>query len=197
MDEQTQAQIFEPFFTAPPAGGGTGLGLAAVYGFVRQSGGAIVVESVPGEGPTFRIALPQDRQTAAAPVDRQSTPPVESATILITDDEESVRTLVRRVLLAAGYRVLTAETPEAAIDICRTYAGAIDLLLTDVIMPQMSGPELAEAARQMRPELPVLFMSGYTGDARARLVDASAPLLQKPFTAARLSEAVRDALKKI
>jgi PAS domain S-box-containing protein len=196
MDEATQAQIFEPFFTTKPPGLGTGLGLAMVYGFVTQSDGAISVRSAPGQGTTFRIALPQERVQGVVRNERTAAVAKGSETILVTEDEETVRVLVRRVLQGAGYRVLIAEGADCALDIIRSYAGSIDILLTDVVMPQTSGPELAERARHLRPDLPVLFMSGYSGrEVHTRgLIDGSVALLQKPFSPARLSEAVRAAL---
>ncbi len=196
MDEQVQAQIFEPFFTTKPLGHGTGLGLAMVYGFVKQSGGAISVLSAPGQGAIFRIAIPQNDHAEAAIEDRVEPSEGGSETILVAEDEETVRLLVQRLLTGAGYRVLTAGNPDDALRICREYKGAIDLLLTDVVMPQMSGPALAARARELRSEMNVLFMSGYTGaDISARgLEDGAEVLLQKPFSAVTLSEAVRAAL---
>jgi CheY-like chemotaxis protein len=195
MDEATQAQIFEPFFTTKPLGEGTGLGLAMVYGFVKQSGGAISVTSAPGAGATFRIVLPQQQDGVTAGVGDRGAVEPGSETILLTEDEATVRTLVRRLLHTAGYRVLTAASPEAALQICRTYDGSIDLLLTDVVMPQMSGTMLAREARQLRPSMSVLFMSGYSGPAlSAHGVDATVDLIHKPFTTAALSERVRAAL---
>ncbi|MGC4084422.1 MAG: PAS domain S-box protein [Vicinamibacterales bacterium] len=196
MDDIVQAQIFEPFFTTKPLGQGTGLGLAMVYGFVKQSGGAISVRSAPGEGATFRIAIPLNREGGTTPADAAHQMAVGSETILVSEDEETVRMLVRRLLSAAGYNVLTADGADEALRICREHRGPIDLLLTDVVMPQMSGPILANLATDLRPGMRVLFMSGYTGsDISARgFEDGTAMLIQKPFNAASLSEAVRTAL---
>jgi two-component system, cell cycle sensor histidine kinase and response regulator CckA len=195
MDEATQAQIFEPFFTTKPLGQGTGLGLAMVYGFVKQSGGAINVRSAPGAGATFRIALPQAASGSAevstlAPVVENG-----SETVLVTEDETTVRTLVRRVLERAGYHVLTAESADEALRICRGFEGRIDLLLTDVVMPQMSGTMLAQRTAAIRPGMRVLFMSGYSGR-EPGVAASSDPFLQKPFNAVALSEAVRSALAR-
>ncbi|MGE3958494.1 MAG: PAS domain S-box protein [Vicinamibacterales bacterium] len=196
MSEATQAQIFEPFFTTKPLGQGTGLGLAMVYGFVKQSGGAIAVRSAPGKGASFRIAIPQHHESRETRTERTHDVEGGSETILVAEDEDTVRTLVRRLLSGAGYTVLTANSADAALRICRDHTGPIDLLLTDVVMPQMNGPALATRATKLRPDMHVLFMSGYTGtDISARgLDDGTAKLLQKPFSAAALSEAVRSAL---
>ncbi|HUR33130.1 MAG TPA: PAS domain S-box protein [Vicinamibacterales bacterium] len=196
MDEATQAQIFEPFFTTKPLGEGTGLGLAMVYGFVKQSGGAINVRSAPGEGTTFSIALPRTHEDVLNLCPLPAAVEHGTGTLLVTEDEDTVRTLVRRVLERAGYLVLTADTPDEALRLCRSHEGPIDLLLTDVVMPQMSGTRLAEQARALRPAMRVLFMSGYSGqDISTRgLQDGAERFLQKPFSAGALSEAVRSAL---
>jgi len=197
MDETTQAHIFEPFFTTKPLGQGTGLGLAMVYGFVKQSGGAISVQSAKGSGSTFRIALPKVQNIDAECA--TCTQPVErgTGTVLVVEDDLTVRNLVQRLLEGAGYQVLTAESPDSAVEVCRTHDGTIDLLLTDVVMPQMSGPALVTRVAAVRPSMRVLFMSGYTGeDVAARgLADERTPLLHKPFSAASLTEAVRRALE--
>ncbi|MFN7917836.1 MAG: PAS domain S-box protein [Vicinamibacterales bacterium] len=196
MDEQVRSQIFEPFFTTKPLGQGTGLGLAMVYGFVKQSGGAISVRSAPGEGATFRIAIPQNREATVEEARPSRVVKSGTETILVAEDEDTVRSLVQRLLTGAGYSVLAANGPDAALRICREHKGRIDLLLTDVVMPQMSGPALAARATSLRPDMHVLFMSGYTGsEITARgIEDGSGALLQKPFSAAALSEAVRSAL---
>jgi two-component system cell cycle sensor histidine kinase/response regulator CckA len=199
MDEATKAQIFEPFFSTKPVGQGTGLGLPMVYGFVKQSGGAISVQSAPGAGTTVRIALP--RQTAGSvvrtkPLARPARPGTE--TILLVEDERAVRELVRRVLAAHGYHLLVAEGPEQALDACRSYPGTIHLLLTDVVMPQMSGRELAVEATKMRPEMRVQYMSGYSGAeiaAHGLIESGSDLLLQKPFGSSELTGAIRAALE--
>ena len=197
MDETTQAHIFEPFFTTKPLGQGTGLGLAMVYGFVKQSGGAISAQSAKGSGSTFRIALPKVQNIDAECA--TCTQPVErgTGTVLVVEDDLTVRNLVQRLLEGAGYQVLTAESPDSAVEVCRTHDGTIDLLLTDVVMPQMSGPALVTRVAAVRPSMRVLFMSGYTGeDVAARgLADERTPLLHKPFSAASLTEAVRRALE--
>jgi two-component system cell cycle sensor histidine kinase/response regulator CckA len=198
MDEATKAQIFEPFFSTKPVGQGTGLGLPMVYGFVKQSGGVISVQSAPGSGTTVRIALPRQAATStvgAEPLARPSRPGTE--TILLVEDERAVRELVRRVLAAHGYHLLVADRPEQALDACRSYPGTIHLLLTDVVMPRMSGRELAVEATRIRPDMRVQYMSGYSG-AEVAAHGLSEPgadaLLQKPFGSAELTGAVRRAL---
>ncbi len=196
MDEGTQTHIFEPFFTTKPLGEGTGLGLAMVYGFVKQSGGAIALRSAPGRGTVFHIALPQDHTVAAPRAASAPSMRAGSETVLVTEDEVTVRTLVHRLLEEAGYTVLPAAGASEALRVCREYPGPIDLLLTDVVMPHMSGTALARQAAALRPDMHVLFMSGYSGaEIAARgLSDTSLALLRKPFSAGELSDAVRNAL---
>ena len=199
MDEATKAQIFEPFFSTKPVGQGTGLGLPMVYGFVKQSGGAISVQSAPGAGTTVRIALPRVAAGTAVPIEalaRPARPGTE--TILLVEDERAVRELVRRVLTAHGYHLLVAEGPEQALDACRSYPGTIHLLLTDVVMPHKSGRELAIEATALRPEMRVQYMSGYSGTevaAHGLLEPGSDLLLQKPFGSSELTSAIRAALE--
>jgi two-component system cell cycle sensor histidine kinase/response regulator CckA len=198
MDEATKSHIFEPFFTTKEQGKGTGLGLATVYGIVQQSGGWIEVDSQPGQGTTFKVYLPgtvDEAQADVAPADLAG-PPCGSGTILVVEDEEIVRGLVQKVLRMQGYRVLAAERGDEALRICQEQEQEIDLLLTDVVMPGMSGRELAEQAAVMRPEMKVLFMSGYTDDAvvRHRVFDTEIAFIQKPFTPAALASKVQDVL---
>ena len=196
MDAETQARIFEPFFTTKELGKGTGLGLSTVYGVVRQSGGHIWVYSEPGQGTTFKIYLPLAGQTAR--LKQSAGSPAESLrgseTILLVEDEEALRGLTRSLLEDRGYTVLEAELPEAATEIARGHRGTIHLLLTDMVMPGMNGRDLAANLAAMRPEMKVLYMSGYTGFTHAGLADPEISLLAKPFTRETLLRKVREAL---
>jgi PAS domain S-box-containing protein len=196
MDAETQARIFEPFFTTKELGKGTGLGLSTVYGVVRQSGGHIWVYSEPGQGTTFKIYLPLAGQTAR--LQPPSAGPAESLrgseTILLVEDEEALRGLTRSLLEERGYTVLEAELPEAATEIARGHRGTIHLLLTDMVMPGMNGRDLAANLAAMRPEMRVVYMSGYTGFTHAGLADPEISLLAKPFTRETLLRKVREAL---
>ena len=191
------SHIFEPFFTTKGVGEGTGLGLATVYGIVRQSGGYIWVYSEPGQGTTFKIYLPLLQEIAPQPT---SVPePVLSSggeTIVVVEDETSVRSVMKRVLESAGYRVLEAGGASEAIEVLTTHPGQISLVLTDVVMPGVGGPELARRIQQRTPHLPVLFTSGYTDSeiGRRGLLQPGAAFLQKPFTPAALVRAVRERL---
>jgi signal transduction histidine kinase/ActR/RegA family two-component response regulator len=198
MDAATRSRIFEPFFTTKDAGIGTGLGLSIVYGIVKQSGGDILVHSEPGVGTSFKIYLPavakEARTTPARNSHARPTPAGE--TILLVEDEDQVRNLTRGMLKREGYRVLEASGGEEALAPIRDPRERIDLLLTDIAMPRMRGTELAREARQLRPGLKVLYMSGYT-DASVANRDAIEPgalFLQKPFTALDLHETVQAAL---
>jgi signal transduction histidine kinase/ActR/RegA family two-component response regulator len=197
IPREIQAQIFEPFFTTKEQGKGTGLGLATVYGIVKQSGGYIEVDSEPRQGTTFRIYLP--RLEAAVTVDRSVRPAAAAGgteTILLVEDEEGVRELARDILRASGYTVLEARNGAEALLLCERHQGPLDMLLTDVVMPRMSGRELAERLAPLRPELSVLYMSGYTDDAVIRhgVLAAGTAFLQKPFTPAALVLRVRETL---
>jgi two-component system, cell cycle sensor histidine kinase and response regulator CckA len=198
MDKATQARIFEPFFTTKEVGKGTGLGLATVFGIVKQSGGTIWVYSEPGRGTTFKVYLPQvdeaGRLVTTRPVSGSASHGTE--TILLVEDEEQVRHLVRTILHQHGYLTLVARDPAEALHLSDTHPGAIDLLLTDVVMPQMSGRQLAEQLSPRRPTMKVLYMSGYTDDAvvRSGVLQAEVAFVQKPLTPDTLAQKVRQAL---
>jgi signal transduction histidine kinase len=197
MDSATLARIFEPFFTTKERGKGTGLGLSTVFGIIQHSGGAIDVRSRPGEGTTFDIYLP--RIDAPATTDDRSVEPllrVGSETILLVEDEEPVRTMVKTVLERRGYHVIAAGDGKSAINASEQYHGPIHMLLTDVIMPRMSGPDLARELVQSRPEMRVLFVSGYTDDSVLRhgIEEGDVHFLQKPITPATLTRRLRELL---
>jgi two-component system, cell cycle sensor histidine kinase and response regulator CckA len=198
MDAATQSHLFEPFFTSKEPGKGTGLGLASVYGVVTQSGGHIEVDSTPGRGTTFRIYLPrfEERLEAVEPaaVPRTSLQGLE--TVLLVEDEVGVRGVAQQILQSAGYTVLAASDGEEAVRLSAQRAGPIHLLLTDVVMPGMSGPELARRLAAMRPALKVMYMSGYPEDAiiRRDLLDPRTVFLPKPFTRETLVRKVRESL---
>jgi PAS domain S-box-containing protein len=198
MDEAVRSRIFEPFFTTKEFGKGTGLGLATVYGIVKQSGGHIEVYSELGHGTTFKIYLPRlpngSPSTSISGI--QLTPAAGSETILLAEDEDALRRLSRLALESSGYQVLEACNGEEALRIFRQHADAIRLLVTDVVMPQMSGRQLADHARALRPDLKVLLLSGYTDDAAVRngLRESGMPFLHKPFTPVVLGRKVRQVL---
>jgi PAS domain S-box-containing protein len=198
MDHETQAHIFEPFFTTKGEGKGTGLGLATVYGVVKQSGGYISVESEPGKGSTFRIYLPriQEPVASAAPVEDGKKRAPGCETVLLVEDAHVLRELARELLEAGGYTVLEAANGADAISLAEKHPGPIHLLLSDVVMPGMNGPELAGKIIGARPDTKVLYMSGYTGDALPvqELLNSGAALLHKPFTGLSLATKVREVL---
>jgi PAS domain S-box-containing protein len=200
MDAATQARIFEPFFTTKEPGKGTGLGLSMVHGVVRQHGGAVQVRSVVGGGTTFEIYLPQvDAPAAPARVDETVSRDTHGReTILLVEDEDDVRALARELLERQGYRVLEASDGLQALDRYETEGDQIDLILSDVVMPRMSGRELVDRVRALRPDMRVLYMSGYTEDAILRhgVRDASTVLLGKPFAPADLLAKVREVLDR-
>jgi PAS domain S-box-containing protein len=194
MDEATRAQIFEPFFTTKQVGKGTGLGLATVYGIVKQHGGYVTVESELGRGSTFAVYLPRVEEEPEAEPEVTTAPGPHGKTILLVDDDEEVLTLAANVLRLEGYVVLEASTPTAALAICAEHKDPIDLLLTDVVMPVMSGRALAERVRPLRPEARIMYMSGYPGDVIGQhgVLD-SGSFVQKPFTPSALAAKVREA----
>jgi PAS domain S-box-containing protein len=198
MDAETQAHIFEPFFTTKEQGKGTGLGLATVYGVVKQSGGFIWVYSELGRGTTFKIYLPRvDEPAASIPeVHIPSSLARGTETVLLAEDEQDVREVAREFLESAGYVVLEAADGDAALEISATHSGAIDLLITDMVMPGISGQELARKMRSLRDGIRVIYMSGYSEHAagEAAKCDAAAAVLTKPFSRAVLLRTVRDIL---
>jgi nitrogen-specific signal transduction histidine kinase/CheY-like chemotaxis protein len=198
MDEKTRARIFEPFFTTKEIGKGTGLGLATVYGIVKQNGGFIWVYSEPGRGATFKVYIPvSPGAVAAAGRDTSVTRPAHGTeTILLVEDAPPVRAAVRRMLEQFGYRVIDAPTPGAAIGLVALQAEPIHLLLTDVVMPGMSGKQLAERLSVDRPGLRSLYMSGYTSEVALRygLLSGALAYIQKPFSPDALAFKVREVL---
>ncbi len=198
MDKDTQARIFEPFFTTKPPEKGTGLGLPSVYGLVKQSGGHIEVYSEVGLGTTFRVYLPAVEQTI---VESEEEPVFETdlegtETVLLVEDQEAVRDVAFDILQLYGYHVLVAEHPREAIEIARRYQGRLHLLLTDVLMPEMCGPEVAEKVRGLHSETRVLYMSGYAADAieQNKILEHGAAFLEKPFTPDEMARKVRAVL---
>lgn len=201
MDAETRSHIFEPFFTTKERGKGTGLGLATVYGIVKQSGGYVWVYSEPGKGSSFKIYLPRSADIpvpAPMPI-AHLLPHRGSETILVVEDEDAVRSLVAAALRASGYKVLAASHPEEALQACREHDGEIHLLLTDVVMPQMNGRELAERLKSLRPETKILYMSGYTDAAILHhgILERGEAFLQKPFTPNSLARKVREVLNVV
>jgi PAS domain S-box-containing protein len=195
MDPPTLQQVFEPFFTTKPAGSGTGLGLATVYGIVKQSGGYVWVESTPGFGTTVTVCLPQVPADAVVPGDALPEDlPMEGrpGTVLVVEDEEGVRDLVHRVLEEQGHQVLDAPDGERAFSMLDEFGLELDLVLSDIVVPGIGAGELDRKIRQLRPDLPVVYMSGYSRDEMVDrgLIDPDRPFLQKPFTGEELSDLV-------
>jgi CheY-like chemotaxis protein len=196
MTDEERQQLFDPFFTTKE--GGTGLGLATVYGIVEQSGGTIEVDSAPGVGSSFRIWLPRVVEDAEAPASAptRAEPSTGTETILLVEDEAVVRQLVAEILETSGYSVLQAADGPSALELLRRHTGALELLVTDVVMPGMSGPEVAHAVTSMRPGTQVLYTSGYTDQAIGHhgVLEPDVAFLQKPFSADDLTRKVRALL---
>jgi CheY-like chemotaxis protein len=192
MDPATQARIFEPFFTTKPVGEGTGLGLSTVYGIVEQHDGHVVVESAPGHGTTFRVYLPRVDEPAPEAQAAPSRPRTGWETILVAEDDPAVRTLASDMLREHGYTVLTAADGDEALHVAERHGARIHLLLTDVMMPRMSGLQLAGLFTAVRPEARVLYMTGYAEMPPV----ADGAIVQKPFTMFALMEAVRRTLER-
>jgi CheY-like chemotaxis protein len=199
MDATTQARIFEPFFTTKEVGKGTGLGLATVYGIVKQSNGHIAVDSTREQGATFKVYLPSvdAPPTPDAPIEASGVAPRGSETVLLVEDDEPLRTLAREILEFLGYTVLEAESPVIALQVAAGHQTPIHLLLTDVVMPQMNGKRLADRLLAGRPELKVLFMSGYTDGVIVEhgVLEPGIHFLHKPFTPAGLNSKIREVLR--
>ena len=197
MAPEVQARIFEPFFTTKPKGRGTGLGLATVYGIVKQNGGNVWVYSEPGKGTTFKVYLPRTREAAESPTPGGPANTFEGdETILLVEDDDRVRRLAKEVLLRHGYFIIEASDAERALSAAAAHPRHIHLLLTDVVMPSMSGRVLAQTLTGRYPRLKVLFMSGYTDNAIVHhgVLEAGVAFIQKPFTPTTLARAVREAL---
>jgi signal transduction histidine kinase len=198
MDAETQARIFEPFFTTKESGKGTGLGLSTVHGIVKQNGGHLEVYSELGRGTTFKVYLPRSQKSGQTSkiIRPQSKPARGSETILVAEDSESVRKLMKEILRSCGYQVLEADEGSRALDVCDRHEGPIHLLVTDTVMPGMSGPELAQHVRRKKPGIRILLTSGYTerGMSNHGLPEQGHPFLEKPFTVESLTHKVREVL---
>jgi CheY-like chemotaxis protein len=198
MDETTKAHIFEPFFTTKTQGRGTGLGLSTVYGIVKQSGGYIWVYSEPGRGTTFKLFFPRIAEIAENP-----TPPVQelgprtgSGTILLVEDDDSLRELLVATLQKSGYRIMEANTPETAIELATAHKEEVQLLLSDVVMPRISGVQLFELLQKSLPQLKAIFMSGYASEMLSRRdrLPSNSLFIEKPFSKESLLSIIHRAL---
>ena len=198
IGEETLEQIFEPFFTTKDVGKGTGLGLAMVYGIVKQSGGYIWVDSELGKGTCFTICLPRVRRTVVSDKNAADVPPpMGTETLLVVEDEEFIRAGMCEFLRSLGYTVFSASSGEDALSVASEHE-RVDLLITDVVMPKMSGRELSQMLASLRPDLKIIHMSGYTDDAVLRhgIHELGATFLQKPFSLGTLARRVRDTLNQ-
>ena len=199
MDKETQAHLFEPFFTTKPVGQGTGLGLATVYGIVKQNNGFLNVYSEPGHGTTFRIYLPRHADEAVAvEAGQEKSATRGSETILVVEDEPAILALTKTMLERLGYQVLVASSPGQAIQVAAEYTGQIHLLMTDVVMPEMNGRDLASQLSSTFPALKKLYMSGYTANVIAHhgVLDEGVIFIQKPFSKSDLARRIRAALDR-
>jgi two-component system cell cycle sensor histidine kinase/response regulator CckA len=197
MDEATKNRLFEPFFTTKEPGKGTGLGLSTVFGIVKQSGGSVQVYTEQGTGSSVKVYLPRiDQKVQLERAGRRKASLRGSETILLVEDDEMVRTLVRETLEREGYKVIDSADPVEAQRLADAHRGKIQLLITDVVMPKLSGKELARSLTHVRPDLKVLYMSGYTDSAivNSGILQKEVSFLQKPFTPAGLSSKVREVI---
>jgi len=198
MDSATQARLFEPFFTTKGSGKGTGLGLSTVFGIVKQSGGSVEVYSEPAKGTSVKVYLPRiDQPVSTEAQNARRAAPRGTETILLVEDEDMVRNLVRETLEREGYKVVDAPGPIEARQVAEQFRGHIHLLITDVVMPKVSGRELAMQLARRRPEMQVLYMSGYTDNAivNSGVLQKEVAFLQKPFTPGALTAKVREVLE--
>jgi two-component system, cell cycle sensor histidine kinase and response regulator CckA len=199
MTPDVKSRIFEPFFTTKAAGQGTGLGLATVYGIVRQSGGQIEAYSEVGHGTAFKIYLPaiDAPVTVSGETEAFDCEALGTETVLLVEDEDGVRTMALMALQNCGYITLAASNGQEAMRLLRSHVGPVDIMITDVVMPGMSGTELAEGARLLRPLMKVMYVSGYTDDSVVRhgLLHADVAFLQKPYTPASLGRKLRQVLQ--
>ncbi len=198
MDKETLAHVFEPFFTTKEFGKGTGLGLAMVYGIIKQNNGFINIYSEPTQGTTIKIYIPRSmEEEKPEPID--ATPvTLQSGTVLLVEDDDTVRQMTNKMLKAIGCTVLSTASPQEALSMCATSDVHVDLVLTDVVMPLMSGKELKNKIETLRPGIKTIFMSGYTADiiAHSGVLEEGAHLLQKPFTLNELANKIREVLGK-
>jgi CheY-like chemotaxis protein len=198
MSKEVVARAFEPFFTTKAPGKGTGLGLATAYGIVQQAEGAIAIQSVVAKGTTISVHLPAhvgvEAESARVRASSVPAPTASEAVVFVVEDEVAVRKAVVRILSDGGYNLMQAAGPASALDLARQWSGPIDLLLTDIVMPGLSGDELARELRKARPDLRVVYMTGYSGEMDATTLRVDGPVIQKPFTRDSLLAAVAEAL---